>query len=243
MVNPYTPPQIELAANGSTIAHAEPAGFIDRLLAAVIDGFIMMGFAIVVGILIGVLGSLLGTGNVPEVVGNFLGLVIGWLYGALQESSEARATWGKRALGLQVVDLQGGRISFGRATGRHFAKWISLAILLLGYFMMLWTKRRQTLHDLMAGCFVLNTKSMRAVPLNTMTPEERANLVGEQLCHHFGITAAQKSRTFSDLRIPSGNVQRALDDLAIDYAMPISSDDARLVSSVSEVMSLVASRG
>lgn len=80
---------------------------------------------------------------------------MGWLYFALQESSQARATWGKRAFGLQVVDLEGGRISFARATGRHFAKWISSLILLLGYFMMLWTKRRQTLHDIMAGGLVV----------------------------------------------------------------------------------------
>ena len=36
-----------------------------------------------------------------------------------------QATPGKKAIGLKVTDLQGNRISFGRATGRYFAEWIT----------------------------------------------------------------------------------------------------------------------
>ncbi len=39
------------------------------------------------------------------------------------------------ALSMKVTDLQGYRISFARATGRHFAKYISAMILLIGYIM------------------------------------------------------------------------------------------------------------
>lgn len=78
-----------------------------------------------------------------------------WLYYALFESSSWQATPGKRALGLFVTDMQGRRISFARATGRYFGKYISAAILFIGYFMIAFTERKQALHDMLADCLVL----------------------------------------------------------------------------------------
>jgi uncharacterized RDD family membrane protein YckC len=78
----------------------------------------------------------------------------GWLYYALMESSEKQATLGKMVLGLYVTDLEGNRISFGRATGRYFAKYISAFILCIGFMMAGWTKEKQTLHDMIAGTLV-----------------------------------------------------------------------------------------
>src|SRR5262245_43274473 len=52
-----------------------------------------------------------------------------WVYEAIMLSSEKQATLGKMVLGIAVTDLNGGRINFARATGRHFAKWISALIL------------------------------------------------------------------------------------------------------------------
>ncbi|MCW3120549.1 MAG: hypothetical protein JWQ38_41 [Flavipsychrobacter sp.] len=83
-------------------------------------------------------------------------LIAGWLYSALLESGPGMATLGKKALGLKVTDLRGGRISFGQATGRHFGKIISSIILLIGYLMMLWDDKKQTLHDKMAGTLVIS---------------------------------------------------------------------------------------
>ena len=81
--------------------------------------------------------------------------VAGWLYFALMESSAKGATLGKIALGLRVVDLNGNRIGFGRATGRYFGKLISGAILFLGYIMAAFTQQKQALHDIIAGCLVV----------------------------------------------------------------------------------------
>jgi uncharacterized RDD family membrane protein YckC len=78
-----------------------------------------------------------------------------WIYFALQESSSAQATLGKRALGLKVTSVEGGRISLGQATGRYFGHIISSIILLIGYFMMLWDDKKQTLHDKMADTLVI----------------------------------------------------------------------------------------
>jgi len=82
-------------------------------------------------------------------------LVGGWLYFALMESSAWQATLGKRAVGIKVTDMEGGRISFGRATGRHFGKFVSALIFYIGFIMAGFTEKRQALHDIMAGCLVV----------------------------------------------------------------------------------------
>jgi uncharacterized RDD family membrane protein YckC len=101
----------------------------------------------------------------PVILGGFLMLiftlagvsVIGqWLYCGYLESGEKQATWGKQALNLYVTDLSGNRISFGRASGRFFAKIISGLIPLgIGYIMAGFTERKQALHDMIASCLVL----------------------------------------------------------------------------------------
>jgi uncharacterized RDD family membrane protein YckC len=86
---------------------------------------------------------------------SLVGVVVWWLYMALSESSAAEATLGKRALRLRVTDLEGRRISFARATGRHFAKILSGLPFLIGFIMAGFTRRRQALHDQMAETVVL----------------------------------------------------------------------------------------
>lgn len=80
-------------------------------------------------------------------------LALNWLYEALLTSSEWQATLGKKALNLRVTDEAGNRISFARATGRHFAKYIS-SFFLIGYIMAAFTDRKRALHDIIAGTLV-----------------------------------------------------------------------------------------
>jgi uncharacterized RDD family membrane protein YckC len=77
-----------------------------------------------------------------------------WLYEAFMLSSPYQATLGKMIFGMKVTDLSGNRISFGRATGRHFAKWLSGMILCIGFIMVGLTERKQGLHDMLAGTLV-----------------------------------------------------------------------------------------
>ena len=79
-----------------------------------------------------------------------------WLYFALFESGQKQATPGKMALGIKVVGAQGERISFARATGRTFGKFISNMILYFGDYMAGFTQKRQALHDLMAATYVVD---------------------------------------------------------------------------------------
>lgn len=80
-----------------------------------------------------------------------------WLYFSLMESSSSQGTVGKIVCGLRVTDTQGRRISFGRATGRYFAKILSALILLIGYLMVGWTRQKRGLHDFIAGTLVVRT--------------------------------------------------------------------------------------
>ena len=117
--------------------------FWQRFAAAIIDGLIL------------IIPNFLIQYTMGEGVGDVLSIIMSWLYAALQESGPAQATIGKKAMGLKVTYMNGYRISFGQATGRYFGKIISTLILLIGYFMMLWNEKSQTLHDKMAGTLVV----------------------------------------------------------------------------------------
>jgi uncharacterized RDD family membrane protein YckC len=133
------------------------AGFWKRLAASLIDVFINLLIGIIVG---GTVGFLMGASGYEmeaiEALANVAGYLASWIYFAAFESSEGQATPGKKALGIKVTDLNGKRISFGRASGRFFAKYLSAALLCIGFVMIAFTKRKQGLHDMIAGCLVVN---------------------------------------------------------------------------------------
>ena len=92
----------------------------------------------------------------PALVTSWLFAVTAyWLYSALMESSRKQATLGKMLLRLQVTDLEGNRISFGIATGRHFTEYLSALAFGLGYIMNVFTDKRQCFHDKVARTLVL----------------------------------------------------------------------------------------
>lgn len=124
------------------------ASFWERFGAAFIDGLILLVPNLIITFAF-------RNGGSGSALGSLLNIAISWLYAALQESGPHQATFGKRAMRIKVVNEAGGRIGFGQATGRHFGKLVSSLILCIGYLMMLWDDRKQTLHDKMAGTFVV----------------------------------------------------------------------------------------
>lgn len=80
------------------------------------------------------------------------------LFFAFFESSGAQASPGKMAVGMIVVDMDGNRISFGRAVARQFLKIVSAIILGIGFIMCGFTEKRQGLHDMIAGTLVVMKK-------------------------------------------------------------------------------------
>jgi len=134
-------------------------GFWRRFCAAFIDDLLMLPAHIAVGLDVGI--TFPATDPDPYPIGAAIaflaGLAVHWLYFSLMESSGKQATLGKLAMGIQVTDIAGGRISFGRASGRHFGKILSGMTLLIGYIMAAFTEKRQALHDMVAGCLVVNS--------------------------------------------------------------------------------------
>jgi uncharacterized RDD family membrane protein YckC len=100
----------------------------------------------------GLAGAFFGVGVLMLVLLIFAG---SWLYHTWMESSRYQATLGKMALGIIVTDLYGNRISFARANGRFFGKWISGMVMNVGYLMAAFTEKKQALHDILAGCLVV----------------------------------------------------------------------------------------
>ena len=105
---------------------------------------------------------------VVELVDNGLNVTIWWVYTAVLLSSPWQATVGLKVCGLRVVDYNGRRITFGRATGRYFASFLSVVLLCVGFLMIAWTRRRQGLHDFMANTLVVKLGDIERI--NTSTP-------------------------------------------------------------------------
>ena len=150
------------------------AGFWLRFVAYIIDG-VVSGLAFL--ILLIPLFILTGAGaalskissgeDISDDVATFLGFgflfgffgtifLVSWLYHALSESSSWQATLGKKMLNLKVTDMAGQPISFGRASGRFFAKIVTGMIpLAIGYIIAGFTEKKQAIHDMIASCLVL----------------------------------------------------------------------------------------
>jgi uncharacterized RDD family membrane protein YckC len=141
------------------------AGFWRRFAAYLIDGLLMGAAILVVFIVLGLLGASAAAAGGEAGAAAALSMLLfvipflvvgGWLYFALMESSVRQGTLGKMAIGIKVTDLNGNRLSFGRATGRHFAKIVtSLIPLAIGWMLAGWTAKKQALHDMMASCLVV----------------------------------------------------------------------------------------
>ncbi len=119
------------------------AGFWRRLGAAIIDGLIT-------GIVSGILYVALKT------AGYALGLILTITYFTYFEGGLTGQTFGKKAMGIRVIDFStGGPIGYGRAFIRYIGRIVSALIIYIGYLWMLWDKEKQTWHDKFAGDVVV----------------------------------------------------------------------------------------
>ena len=135
-----------------------------RLLACILDGTIVTAIVVPSALFFTwILEALSGWDIIDREGARFAAgmgavlffLVADWIYNARQMCSRRQATLGKRWMHLRVTTLGGEPISFGQATGRHFAKFLSTFALFVGFLIAFFSKRRQALHDMVAGTLVV----------------------------------------------------------------------------------------
>ncbi len=158
------------------------AGFWIRFVAYIIDTFIIS----TVLILLGTIWSLqdddsidLAASIASSAIVLWISFFLHWFYFAIMESSESQATLGKKVLGIKVTDEFGQRMSFGRATGRYFSKYISSLILGIGYLMAAFMDRKQALHDKIASTLVIYgagtvISASKSAPINYASSQSTA---------------------------------------------------------------------
>jgi uncharacterized RDD family membrane protein YckC len=129
-----------LNLNPETLNYAD---FGDRFGAMFVDGLIF------------IIPSFIFNTIMTENMADLVNFVLNWLYYTVLTSGEWQGTIGKKSMNLVVTDLEGERISFGKANIRYFSSILSALILMIGYFMQPFTEKKQTLHDMIASTLVL----------------------------------------------------------------------------------------
>jgi uncharacterized RDD family membrane protein YckC len=123
------------------------AGFGSRLISLIIDG-------IIVGIVNAIIAFALNSATGSQALAQIVGLVIGLGYNVYFFTSTGQ-TIGMKVLGIKAVDANGNLLTVGAAVIRYFGAIVSAIIIFIGYLMMLWDSRKQTLHDKFAGSFIV----------------------------------------------------------------------------------------
>jgi uncharacterized RDD family membrane protein YckC/Tfp pilus assembly protein PilE len=135
--------------------------FVGYLLDYVIFGVLAVIVIVVVWILLEKVANSVEVSAVNYLLDNrrlfsaALALILGWLYFAGLEGSRLQGTPGQRIMGIKVTNKAGAHVSLWRASARLIVKPVSVSFFMVGYGMALFTAKRQTLHDLIAGCLVV----------------------------------------------------------------------------------------
>ena len=177
---PYAPPAAQIASEQHYVGDGDvvPAGFWRRLAALFIDSMVV-GFAyylvlIVCVVVLGVGGSLLmrGGNDAEGMAAMFVMMALVYLlypvisaaYYVGFESSGKQATLGKMAVGIKVTDIDGRRLTLGRALLRWLAVMLNYLTLYIGYLIAAFTERKQGLHDMAVGTLVVDRWAYTAHP-------------------------------------------------------------------------------
>jgi uncharacterized RDD family membrane protein YckC len=153
-------------------AALEYAGFWRRFAAAFLDGIVLWAVSVPFFVLwilphFGLTVDqfeTMGSDRQMEIGGGYLlyfitTLLAEFMYFALFESSRRRATLGRIVVGIEVVDVHAQRIHLGRALGRRLARFLSGLTIGIGFLVQLFTRRRQALHDAVAGTLVVRVRT------------------------------------------------------------------------------------
>ena len=134
------------------------ASFDQRLLAAVIDYFIL--FLVYIVVILCCFMFVKGQGERISFALLLLPLipVFKFVYGVFAEASARQGTIGKRLLSIKVTDMGGARVSIGLSFLRNLGKVLSVAPLFFGYLYSFLNKKQQCFHDVAAGTLVIKDR-------------------------------------------------------------------------------------
>ena len=134
------------------------AGFWLRLVSSIADGGILLIWVWILSLVFGVsITSPSHTGDDFTIFRLFelTAIFTAWIYFAVMESSFIQATIGKLFMGIYVTDMDGDRLAFNRATIRYWLKYVTIFTFLVGFIMSAFTKKKQTVHDMIVKSLVL----------------------------------------------------------------------------------------
>ena len=129
-----------------------------RLLAIIIDYFLVLAFYCVVAIIAVLFIDEKESRIEVALAGLAIIPVSKMIYSIIMESSPKQATYGKILMGLKVSDEAGLPIDPGRSVIRNLSKLICVITLGLGYASGFFDKRQQCLHDKIAGTLVIKDR-------------------------------------------------------------------------------------
>ncbi|TFZ03472.1 RDD family protein [Ramlibacter rhizophilus] len=137
----------------------KPASLKRRVLAAVLDTAILFVLVLPAGMAVG-FGVVLAGGqpDSPAVTfwGSLVGVLVGGVYSVWTMAGPAQSTWGQRAVGLRNYHLSEGMLDASTALGRYVVSMLSSSFFMLGYLTALFSRRRQTLHDMLLDTMVVD---------------------------------------------------------------------------------------
>ena len=87
--------------------------------------------------------------------GLLVGLVVDLIYTVSMQLSSKRATLGQQAVGVCIAKVNYEKATLGALLIRYIISLFSSILLKLGYLIAIFTVRKQTLHDLIAGTIVV----------------------------------------------------------------------------------------
>ncbi|MFN0148736.1 MAG: RDD family protein [Dehalococcoidia bacterium] len=140
----------------------EPAGYIARFIAYVVDTVIGVGALLALLAAFALTnGRTAGFDDLTWAAGRM------WLpaflvevgYFALFEASNLRATPGKLLTGLAVTDGDGDQLGLIHALARAVAKTLMVGVVPFVIFIAFFTSKRQTLYDLITGTVVVEREA------------------------------------------------------------------------------------
>lgn len=136
-----------------------PAGFWIRVVAAVIDGaLLLLAAALLAGVFFGQnYFKALGDETVIWSTGDTINALLGAVY-TIGMVAAFSGTLGKLLLGMRIVRTDGSPVSLATAILRYFAGIVSGLLLGIGYLMVAFRRDKRGLHDLLCDTAVVIVK-------------------------------------------------------------------------------------